>query len=67
MPLGKTRRHRLGGAALFVAASPLEAFITRYAQTKHTIILFVPEVGYFVAFCFLLMAIFLIISALRKQ
>ena len=68
MSTGKTRRRRLAGAALFFAAALLEAFIARHAQTNYTSIPWLaPDVGYFVAFGLLLVAVFLAISALREQ
>jgi hypothetical protein len=68
MSLGKRGRHRLGGAALFFAAALLEALVARHAQRNYTAIgWFAPNVGYFVAFCLLLVAVFLAISAFLKQ
>jgi hypothetical protein len=66
--MGKTRRHRLGGAALFLAAALLEALIARHAQTNYTSVpWFAPDIGYFLAFCLLLVAVFLAISAFRER
>jgi len=68
MVLGKKGRHRLAGAALFFAAALLEALIARHAQTNYAAIgWFAPDVGYFFAFCLLLVAVFLAISAFRQR
>jgi hypothetical protein len=68
MSLGKIGRHRLAGAALVFAAALLEVLIARHAQTNYRAIgWFAPEVGYSVAFCLLLIAVFLAISAFRQQ
>jgi hypothetical protein len=73
MSLNKTRRGRLGGAALFGAMALFEAAISRHAQLNHTVVLpykgswFTPEVGYFVAFCFFAMAAYLIATAFKRS
>jgi len=72
MSLSKTRRSRLGGAALFGALALFEAAISRHAQINHTVVpykasWFTPEVGYLAAFCFFLMAVFLLVSAFRAS
>jgi len=72
MSLDKTRRGRLGGAALFGSLALFEAGISRHAQINHTVVpykgsWFTPEIGYFVAFCFFLIATFLIFAALRRS
>jgi len=66
MSLDKTRRGRLGGAALFVGMALFETAISRHAQINHTVVpykgsWFTPEIGYFVAFCFFLMAVFFVV------
>jgi len=73
MSLDKTQRGRLGGAAIFGASALLEAAIARHAQVTHTVVTykagswFTPEVGYFAASCFFLMAAFLVVSAFRRS
>src|SRR5262249_2255610 len=72
MSLDKTRRGRLAGAALFSAMGLLAALISRHAQIPHTVIpykwsWFTPEVGYFVALCFFVIAVFLALSAFRRS
>jgi hypothetical protein len=72
MSLDKTRRGRLGGAAGFAAFALFECFLARRAQLNHTVLnykgsWFTAEAGYIVAACLFAMAIFLIVSALRRS
>ena len=72
MSLDKTRRSRLGGAALFAALGLFEAYMSRRAQINHTVVLaggswFTPEVGYIVAVSFFAMAAFALFFALRRS
>jgi hypothetical protein len=72
MSLDKTRRSRLGGAALFAALGLFEVYMSRHAQINHTVVLakgswFTPEVGYIVSACFFAMAAFALFSALRRS
>ena len=72
MAFDRTRRGRLGGAALFGVMALFEAGISRHAQLNHTVVpykasWFTPEVGYLAAFCFFLMSAFLLVSAFRRS
>ena len=72
MSLGKTRRGKLGGAALLTVMALFEAGISRHAQLNHAVVpykgsWFAPEAGYFVAICFFLMSAFLLLSAFRRS
>ena len=72
MSLDKTRRGRLGGAALFATTAFFQTAISHHAQINHTVVFykgswFTPEVGYIVAVCFFLMATFLVISGFRRS
>jgi len=72
MSLDKTRRSKLGGAALFAALGLFEAYMSRQAQINHTVVLakgswFTPEVGYIISACFFAMAAFALFSALRRS
>jgi hypothetical protein len=70
-PARKRRRRSLIFAAGFAVLAASQACIAYRAQAYHTIIRYktgwyTPEAGYFVAFCFFVMALYFGLSAFRR-